>query len=206
MVIFMALKDTVLWVRLVAGMCLLLGMLMVLGCSDDDNPIDGNGTNGTNQVVNNLVFNRQDSTTIPMATDMAICCGVWETGYIDENTLKVMYYDTTMQVSGWRLFILIDSARTGAGYLFPTDVSGESAVSMFVYDVVNLNETNSDVSESSGGITINSFSCGPPVRLDVTINATLGSEFFQGPSIDVAGSFSCTIYDNPAPFGCDFSF
>ena len=180
-----------------------VAVLLVTACGDDDNPVVGNHEN---EVVNNLVFQRQDTTTITCGSDWAVCCGIWESGYIDKNTLKIMFYDTTMQAASWRLFVLVDEAQEHSGYVLPTQPTGQSPVSMFVYDVSTGNEVNSETDGSSGVITLNSFTCGPPVSLDVTMNAILGSEFFQGPTVHVQGSFTCVVHDNPAPFDCNFAF
>jgi hypothetical protein len=183
--------------------CVTLGALLLTGCGDDDNPVNGNNNN---EIVNNLVFQREDASNITCGTGCAVCCGIWEPGYIDKNTLKIMFYDTTMQAASWRLFILLDEAQEHSGYVLPTQPAGEAPVSMFVYDVSTGNEANSDTEGSSGVITLNSFQCGPPVRANITMNANLGSEFFQGPSIHIQGDFTCVIYDNPAPFECEFAF
>jgi hypothetical protein len=180
-----------------------LCVLLLTGCSDDDNPVSGNQDN---EIINNLVFQRQNASTIACGTDCTLCCGIWESGYIDKNTLKIMFYDTTMQAANWKLFILIDEAQEHSGYVLPTQPAGQSPVTMFVYDVSTGNEVNSEAEGSSGVITLNSFTCGPPVRADITMNAILGSEFFQGPAITVQGSFTCVVYENHSSIECDFAF
>ena len=182
------------------------GIVLVVSCGDDDkNPANGVAGPTQNEIIDSLTFERQAGTSISMGTDLAICCGIWEPGYIDKNALKILFYDSSMQEAGWRFFILVDEIAEDSSYMLPTSEAGQSAISMFVFDVPTGNELNSDTDESSGSVTINSFSCGPPVTIDFTIDATIGSEYFQGPSVSVTGTFRCTVYTNPSPFGCDFS-
>ncbi len=191
---------------LMLSIMILIGIFLVASCGDDDkNPTNGSSP-ATNEIIDSLTFERQDASTISMGTDFAICCGVWESGYIDKNTLKILFYDSSMQKAGWKLFVLVDEVAKDSTYTFPTAEAGQSAISMFIADLPTGNELNSDADESMGTIKITSYSCGPPISIEFTINATVGSEFFQGPTVSVAGTFKCTIYANPAPFGCDFSF
>lgn len=192
--------------KLLAITAIFAGLFLIVSCGDDDkNPTGGTPGPTGNEVVDSLTFERQDGTTMSMGTDLAICCGIWESGHIDKNTLKILFYDSAMQESGWKLFILADEAVEDTSYTFPTLDEGQSPVSIFFFDLSTGNELSGDTDESSGTITINSFSCGPPVTIDLTIDAVIGSEFFQGPWVHITGTFKCTISDNPAFFGCDFA-
>jgi hypothetical protein len=174
-------------------------LLLSFGCGDDD-PGPTQSDPPENEFSNNLTFTRQGGATMSSGSEIAICCGIWEPGHIDDNTLKILWGDST---AAWKLFILVDEVSAGTTYDLAT--IGAAPVQMFIADFSDGNELNSDQSESTGTITINSFSCGPPVTLDVTINATIDSEFHDGPSVTVTGTFTCTVHSNPAPFGCDFS-
>ena len=183
---------------------LILGVIFTLGCDDDDNSTSSDPQN--NQIYDSLLFTRQGGGIMSTGADWAICCGVWESGYIEDNTLKVLVYDALGQESGFKLFILVDSVEEGFSYGLPTDDPGSAPVSMFINDVPDTNELNSAQGGSSGTIVINSFNCGSPVTLDVSIDATLASETYGEPPVTVNGRFICEIYSNPATFGCDFSF
>jgi hypothetical protein len=174
-----------------------------MACSEDSTEPETN----KHVVQNNLIFTRQDGTSMTMGTNYAICCSVWEAGHIDKNALKILYYDPiSQQTAGWKLFILVDEASQDTTYALPTLAAGQAPISMFLADIPTGNELNSDQSESTGTFTIRSFNCGPPASVSLTIDATVASEFGNGPSVSVSGTFSCTVYSNPAPFGCQFSF
>ena len=176
-------------------------VVLGLSCSDDKTSSPSTGP-GSNSISNDLIFEYPNGTEIPMGRSYSICCGIWEPGYIDKNTLKLFFYDPSFQESFWKLFIAIDEIVLDSLYSLPT--SG-SSVKMFLMDVDSSNELSSDESESSGNITVSLLDCGPPVSVSLTIDATVGSEYGGMPSVNVSGSFSCTIHSNPAPFGCDFS-
>jgi hypothetical protein len=195
-------SHTMLLVSLVG--ILLLG---IVGCGDDDPSDPGNGI-PDNTITNNLTFTRQNGTPLVMGTDYAICCGIWEPGFNDNNTLKIFFYDPLLWTnpsqaeSFWKLFIIKNKLQIDSSYDFPT--SAESPLRMFLVDASSGNEISGDEEESSGTITIERLRCGPPVRIKFTIDVVLGSEFHLAPTVSVTGTFTATIYSNPSPLGCDF--
>ena len=168
-------------------------------CSTDDSPT---GSMDENEIQNNLTFAWESGSEVVMGTDYAICCGIWEPGFNDRNALKIFFYDLSLEQASWKLFIAVDEITIDNPYTLPTD---QATLWMFLNDPTSGNELSSTLEGSSGTITINSLDCGPPVTVTVMIDATIASEFFQGPSVKVLGTFSATIFSNPAPFGCDFS-
>ena len=181
-------------------MVLALAWLWLPGCNDDNSP---------NDIQDQLAFVRQDGSTMVMGSSLAICCGIWEPGFNDTPVLKIVYYDLTLAKSSWRLFIPFEAAVVGTTYSFPT--GPENSVAMFMVDVGDglsggvVNELSSDQDDASGSITITSLECGPPLRISLTIDATITSEFHLAPHVTVSGSYSATVHFNPSPLGCDFS-
>ena len=200
-------------VTLFASPRLRFGVFMVLlifiaACSKDDSP-SGPGSGGQNDVGNNLSFIRQDGTSLAMGTDYAICCGIWEEGDIDKNTLKIFLYDPRLMSdpenadSFWKLFIILDNVTLDSPYSFPTAYDGP--VKVFLVDVATNNELSGYADDSVGIITIDSLDCGPPLSVSFTIDATIGSEYHLAPTVHISGTFSATVYSNPSPLGCDFA-
>ncbi len=144
-----------------------------------------------------------------MGTDYAICCAIWEEGYIDKNTLKIFFYDPLIATepenadSFWKLFIIVDEVTVGSQYNFPT--AADDPVKVFLVDAVSSNELSGDADDSAGTVTINSLDCGPPLSVSLTIDATIGSEFHLAPTVHISGTFNVTIYSNPSPLDCDFA-
>jgi hypothetical protein len=170
-----------------------------MACGSDDPPTGS----GPPKIDDDLAFARHDETLIGMGANYAICCGAWEVGYDDTFVLKIFCYGESAEESFWKLFIVVGDVELDTPYTFPTDEANPARV--FMVDASNSNELSSDTLESSGTITFTLLDCGPPVRVDFTVDCTVGSEFGGGPSVDVSGDFSCTVYSNPSPFGCDFS-
>lgn len=187
----------------------LIGFLLLgsNSCGDDDPA--GSGHNYANLIQNNIVFMREDSTTLVMGSDYAICCAIWEPGYIDKNALKIVFYDPRLwsdpdnAESFWKLFIVVDEVDLGTPYSLPT--SADMPFRIFFMDVTNDNELSGAEEESSGIVTIESLTCGPPLQITFSIDAIIGSEFHLMPTVHVTGTFSATVYANPSPLGCDFS-
>jgi hypothetical protein len=188
-------------IRRAAPMLLMATLVIcfVIACGSDE-PVTGAGPP---KIEDNLSFVRPDETSVTMGANYAICCGAWDPGYDDTFVLKIFCYGESAEESFWKLFVVVDEVELDSLYTFPTDE--DNPVKVFMVDAPNSNELCSDTEESSGTITFTSFDCGPPVKVDFTVDCTVGSEYWDAPSIEMSGDFSCTVYSNPSPFGCDFS-
>jgi len=148
-------------------------------------------------VTDSLVFTRPgDSTAIVvMGTTPLVCCGLYDRSFVNERAMRIVLFDPANQKAGWQILILVDRAQAGATVTLPTTVVAPSKVpyvSMFVADFGN--ELSSDTEESSGTITVHSFSCSSAaIRIDFSVDATLGSEFADAPAMDVKGTFQATF-------------
>lgn len=185
-------------------------MLCTHSCSDDNSQNSGNGHTGSNTIENQVTFTREDSTTLVMGADCAICCGVWEPGYNDAYAMKIFFYDPELWTnpsgaeSFWKLFIVVNGINPGTTYSFPTTL--ESPFRLFFMDVQKGNELSGAEEESRGSITVEQLTCGPPLKITFSIDAIIGSEYSMGSEVRVTGTFNATVYSNPSSlFGCDFS-
>jgi len=149
-------------------------------------------------VQNNLVFRRQDGSTIqfPPETRSWIWCGPWEAGPSGRPSLHIL----TADPSGppyWRLDAVLADVTLGEPLLFPNDFIYTDAhgVPIFVWDPPNELATWSY--ESAGSIVFQLLGCGPSEEVQFSINATIGSEFFNGPPITVQGDYRGTVSGPP---------
>lgn len=179
---------------------LLLVICLAGACDKDGGSQPGWGEIG---VQNTLTFLRHDATAMAMGTEYAICCGAWESGYDNRDTFKIWFYHPTFQESFWKLFVLLDEVVVDSLYAFSLEAG--PPLTLFLWDASNSNELSSDVERSSGTIIIHSLHRSLPTSISLTIDATIGSEYWDMPSVDVSGTFRATLYGNPAPFGCDFT-
>jgi hypothetical protein len=180
---------------------LLLGAALVsLACHRHDKVV-APGTPVVTVVVDSLTFTRADSTVVESGATPFVCCGLYDPGFVNEHAMRIVMYDPANTKVGWQILILTDRAQAGAVTTLPTVVVPPSKVphvSMFAAD--SLNELSSDTEESSGTITVHSFECtSTAIRIDFSVDAVLGSEFGDGPSMRVQGAFRAAFPATACP-------
>ena len=146
-------------------------------------------------IADSLVFTRAGATVVAMGTTPLVCCGLYDPGFVNEQAMRIVFHDPANQKPGWQILVLIDRAQPGATTVLPTSTVPPSkipAVSMFVADLGN--ELSSDAEESTGSITVHSFSRdATSIRIHFSVDATLGSELAGGATMDVRGAFQATF-------------
>jgi hypothetical protein len=174
----------------IIAILLVASLATLAGCSDhEQNP---NGPKNPEMALNTLVVQRADSTTVAMGNARAVCCGVFDPGFIDRPAIRVLTYDPPNEKSGWEIDIFTDLAIQDTTYTLPLSPLGPAnppAVYMFVLDRVTANELNTSAAAASGTITVHYFSCDGAIQIYVTIDAVLGSELAGQPQVRVQGSF-----------------
>jgi hypothetical protein len=173
---------------------IILALLTACG-KDDPKPTGPDPTPGdpitTAVVEDSLQFILGD--TLSMATTPLVCCGLYDPGFVNERAMRIVFYDAANQKPGWEILVLIDRAQQGEVATLPTSVvspSKVSRISMFV----PINEFSSDAQGSSGTITVHSFSCtSTAIQIHFSVDAVLHSEFWDGGSIRVQGTFHGTF-------------
>ncbi|MBC8425293.1 hypothetical protein H8E07_14320 [bacterium] len=178
-------------------------LLFVAACDDDAaSPAAGN------VIQNALVFTREDGTDLVMGVESVICCGPWDHVAPGVDVQKITFFDPLLATdpenadSFWTLFLVVDELVMGNDYVFPTPA--ESPFKLFFFDATTGNELSGDMTDSVGTLTVDILDCGPPWRVTLTIDATIGSEYHLAPTVDVSGTFSATIRDNPYTGDCEF--
>jgi hypothetical protein len=185
--------------RIVFGFAqlLLIALAFLVGCDQHlkGNPRDEFGPIPETVVADSLIFTRSGGTVVTTGTTPLVCCGLFDPGFANEHAIRIVMYDPANSKPGWEIIVLTDRAQAGATTTLPTVVVPPSKipyVSMFVADLGN--ELSSDTQGSSGTITVHSFTCSPTtIQIDFNVDATLGSEFAGGPSMDVKGRFLATF-------------
>lgn len=79
--------------------------------------------------------------------------------------------------------------------LLPTD---QNLAGLFVFDSKTDNELASDQEESKGMIQVREWGCDEGDKVRLVVDATLGSEFFEGPAVKAKGEVDAVIGD-PLP-------
>jgi hypothetical protein len=174
---------------------LFLAALLPLAC-DNHHDVSGPSPPPQTVIADSLVFTRADSTVLTMGATPLVCCGLYDPSFVNERAMRIVFYDDPAnQLPGWQILILIDRAQAGDTTTLPTAVVPPSRVpyvSMFVADIGN--DLSSDTEESSGTITVHSFSCSATtIQVDFSVDAVLGSEYAGGPAMRVQGTFRATF-------------
>ena len=163
---------------------------MLLSSSCGDSPTGPTG------VENSLVFTRANQSRISFPSDarLFVWCGPWD-NLVATPSLQVLLAGAN---SSWHLQAVVSDVTIGNPLTFPNVfISNQPKnVDLFVHDEPNELSTSED--ESTGSITFQKLNCGSGGEVQFSINATIGSEFGNGPSITVAGAFRSPI-GNPPP-------
>jgi hypothetical protein len=77
----------------------------------------------------------------------------------------------------------------------PTD---QDLASFFVFDSETENELASDQEESKGTIQVREWGCDEGDKVQLVVDGTLGSEFFEAPTVAVKGEVE-TVIGDPLP-------
>ena len=156
-------------------------------------------------VDNQLVFRRKsgDVITFPATAKAFVWCGPYESdGDPATPTFHVIVYDTTLtDATYWRLWAIPADVTIGEPQRFPNHWQwpNPDSVEIFVGDPPN--EAATDTEDAGGSITFTKLDCvdesGDGGGVEFTIDARVGSEFGDGPWIDVTGSFRGRLTGNP---------
>jgi hypothetical protein len=179
-----------------SALILLVGVTLVVACKREHKP--NVPILAETVIADSLVFTRAGSSTlVSMGTTPLVCCGLYDPSFVNERAMRVVFYDPANLKPGWQILILTDRALAGATTTLPTVVVAPNKVekvSMFVADLATGNELASDTNNSAGTITVHSFSCdASAIRIYFSVDATLGSEFAGGATMDVHGAFEATF-------------
>jgi hypothetical protein len=146
----------------------------------------GGESGGPIEPSNELVFTRADDSVVarPADTVLSVTCGPLD-GDVDPRRGIQIFEFSPSTGGGWSIAAALEDVTAGAEIALPT-----TDVEIFLNDPPN--ELSSAVSDSSGSLTFQTFTCEDGVEL--SIDAALGSEFGDLEGVRVTGSFS-----NPLP-------
>ena len=149
-------------------------------------------------VENSLVFTRanQSQISFPSGALLRVWCGPWD-NIVATPSLQILFAAPGGPSAYWHLKAVVSDVTVGIPLTFPNHFtfSQPRNVDIFVLDPPNELATNTD--KSTGSITFQKLNCGTGSEVQFSINATIGSEFGNGPSITVAGTFRSPIGTAP---------
>lgn len=131
-----------------------------------------------------LVFTRNDGSAIPVP-DLVLVCEQ-SRSQLDGQVVALRTADMGDDPSESRVMIEVLPGSTGT-YRLPFDGSEGKDPLLFVLDKPTGNEASAEQEDASGSVVIREASCEGTPRLDMTVDAVLGSESFEGAKVTVRG-------------------
>jgi hypothetical protein len=134
---------------------------------------------------------RADGTRIPMPTRVSVFCGPWESapgkGSVRTPSLHVRVVSTKRHLA-WELTAVLRDVHAGTIVRLPHSplYDHPTKALLFVNDARSGNEASSATETARGTLRFRAIGCNP-ARVDVSVDATVGSEFGDGAPIRVHG-------------------
>lgn len=169
------------------SLSILAGALVIGACGD--NPAGGTDARSS------LVFTREDGTLAEVGQRYFVWCGEWEPGEVATPAVHVS--NMTLAEAGWMLRAVRADVGGGATITFPNDFIFDQPEGALLFINDRDNELSTAEPESSGSITFQEVSCERGGTVRFSVDAVVGSEFGDGPTMRVTGSFRGTVGDRP---------
>ncbi len=140
---------------------------------------------------NTLVFTRADGTRIPMPKTVSVFCGPWESAAgetpVRTPSLHLHAVSSSRRVA-WELTAVLRDVHAGTVVRLPHSpvYDHPTKAVLFVNDGPRKNEASSATETARGTLRFRAIGCNP-ARVDVAVDATVGSEFADGAPIHVRG-------------------
>ncbi|MCX5801301.1 MAG: hypothetical protein NTX17_07950 [Candidatus Eisenbacteria bacterium] len=168
---------------------------MLAGCGDDDTVKPSGGTNGS------LVFTRENGSVVEFsaAAETFVWCGPWETDLVPVPSLHV-WFGSLEQPEGWVLRAVVRDIEIGDTLRFPNYFVWDQPDSVHLFLLDLPNELATDTEESGGFIVFHHLPCSGGMIVDFSIDAVMGSEYWDMPPVTVRGRFTARV-TGPLPAG-----
>ena len=138
------------------------------------------------RVSNAVAVTRADGSAVPLAQRVRVWCGRWERD-VPRRTLHVRVGAPTGPF--WRLSAVVADVRRRPVVRFPHSFVFDEPTGAQLFAVDGGDELSSAEEESSGRITFGRVRCGPRLAVRLRVRAVLGSEFSDGGTLALRGTF-----------------
>jgi len=163
-------------------------VLMLVGCGDNGTVNPSDGTN------NLLVFTRENGSEVEFsaAAKTYVWCGPWEHDQVPAPSLHV-FFGSSVPIGGWELKAVVADIEIGDTLRFPNYFIWDQPDSVHLFLLDPPNELATDTEESSGFIVFHHLPCPDGTTVDFSIDAVIGSEYGDMPSVTVRGRFTAEV-------------
>jgi hypothetical protein len=168
-------------------------VLFLVSCGDDGTGKPSGEPNGS------LVFAREDGSVVefPATAKAYVWCGPWESELVPVPSLHVWFGTASPGQPGWVLRAVVGDVELGEPLSFPNYFVWDQPDSVLMFLLDPPNELATDTEESSGSIVFYRLPCPGGMDVDFSIDAVLGSEYGDGPSVAVRGRFEAQVTGRP---------
>ena len=132
------------------------------------------------------LFRRADGSAIVFPETVRAWC--------DGKSLNVLSLGRIRQ-SRWQLEVARTSVHAGRVVRFSW--RRENGIGIFVFDAKTHNEASEGAEGSRGVVTLRRATCRRGGSLEISLSGTIASEFFDGRSVTVSGTYRGTVGSPP---------
>ena len=138
------------------------------------------------QVDNQVVLTNADGTVLPVKPRVRVWCGPWASD-VRKPSIHVL---AGTRGGLWTLSAVVADVRRRPVVRFPHNFIFDTPTGAQLFAGDGRNEASTAEEEASGRITFTRVRCGKRLDLRFRVDGVMGSEFFDGTSIAIRGSFS----------------
>ena len=141
---------------------------------------------GAIRVDDRLTFTRTDGTPVAFPPKLRVFCGPWA----GDVPVRAIHVRIGGRHGRWQLDAVLADVRGGRVVRLPNAFVFDAPRGALLFAGVGGIEASSAEEEARGRIVFERARCGPRLRVRVRVEATLGSEFFDGEPLVVRGTFA----------------
>ncbi len=148
-----------------------------------------------NSVQNDLVFTREDGSRIHFdaGSSISVTCGPWESNQVPVESLRITFAGRSEKQPGWTLKAVLDDVTLEEPLAFPNSFVWNQPRNVDVFVSDPPNECSTSSADSGGSLMFQELRCGINGRVRFSIDAVIGSEYGDAPSIRVQGTFEAPV-------------
>jgi hypothetical protein len=165
------------------------GALIACGLAAAAGPPVASAAGAELRVRDRLTWTRPDGTAVAFRPDVRVWCGRWESG-VNVPSIHVRVGSGT--VPRWELHAVVADVKRRPVVRLPNAFVFDHPKGAQFFATDGRNELNSSTERSRGRIRFQRVGCGRRLRIAFSFNGRVGSEFLDGETLTVRGSFSAS--------------